>query len=150
HDAKQSFNAVIDIHEGSRLFAVAPDFDLTAVFGKSHFAADRSGRFLFATFVCTERTVNVVRPNHARLESVILVIVMAHLLGKELFPAIARLGIGGNRILLAEWRDVGITLLTAVVDAGGRCEQKTFYLVLAAGLEHIGIEEHVITGNIGV
>src|SRR4051812_32662694 len=60
HQAQQAFNAVVNVHVGPCLIAVAPDLDYAAVFGERDLAAYRRRRFLASAVVSTERPVDIV------------------------------------------------------------------------------------------
>src|SRR5205814_9160253 len=87
-------SAVIDVHEGARLFAVAPDLNLVGarVLGLDDLAADRGGGFFAASGPCAQRAVDVVIAGDAALHAVVLFEVAAHALGEELLPTVAVFG----------------------------------------------------------
>src|ERR1700742_2743577 len=93
-DPPGAVGTIVDIHEGARLFAVAPDLDLigTGVFGLDDFAADGGGSFFAAAGPGTEGTIDVVVAGYAALEPVVFFEVAAHPFGEEFFPAIAVFG----------------------------------------------------------
>ena len=74
----------------------------------------------------------------------ILVVVLAHFLGVELFPTIARLGIGRISIFLFQWGDVGTLLLVSGVHASRRREEKSLDSILMTCLKHVGINQSVV------
>ena len=129
HQPQQALHAVVDVHEGAGLLAVAPDFDLAAVRGQRDLAGDGGRRLFLAAVVGAQRAVDVVEAHDAGLEAVIVAVVTAQFLGEELLPAIAGLGIGRIGVLFLQGRDVGVILLVLRVDAGRGGEQETLHAV---------------------
>ena len=146
----QAFDAVVDVHEGARLFAVAPDFDFATVAAHRNFAADRSRCFFLAAVVSSEWTVDVVEADDAGLEAVVIVVVAAELFGEQLLPAITGLGIGGHCVFFTQRCDVGIHLLALGVHASRGGEQETLHAVLLGGFEHVRVDEDVVAADVGV
>src|SRR5579872_1011545 len=149
HQADQAFDAIIHVHVGTRLMAVAPDLDLAAIFRVRDFTGDRSRRLLLAAVVGSQRTVNVVEADDARLEFVIAVVVAAKLFGEELLPTVARLGIGGIGVLFLQRNEIGRLLLVLRVNASRRGEEELLHAILLARLEHVRVDENVVLGDIG-
>jgi len=86
----------------------------------------------------------------ARLESVILEVITAELLGKQFLPAVARLRVRRKRIFFLQRLDLRILLLGLVVYAGLRGKQKALDAILPAGFEHVRIDQNVVAANIGM
>src|SRR5262249_6390764 len=84
HESVQALDAVVDVAEASRLFAVSPDVDLPAVGRLRDLAGDGGRRFLLAAFIGAERTVDVVEADDPDVEPAILVVIGAELLGEQL------------------------------------------------------------------
>ena len=120
HDTGQSIDAVPDITEASRLFAVPPDLDRRALLRFRDFSADCGGRLLPAPFVGSQRSVDVVKANHMDAESVVFTVVGRELLREELLPAISLLRIRGDRVLFPKAFHGFRMLQEARVHAGRR------------------------------
>src|SRR5579884_1187505 len=80
HQAEQSLEAIVDVHERARLQAVAPDLDLIAGLRAGQLAAYRGRRLFASAAPRPERTVDVMKAHHARFDAEILAKVLAHLL----------------------------------------------------------------------
>src|SRR5580765_8890700 len=95
----QPGNAIIDVAEGPRLFAVTPNFNLVEAFELcgGDFSTQGSGCLLSSTLPSSERTEDVVESHNPSLEPVILPIVSTELFADEFLPPICilrRRGIG--------------------------------------------------------
>src|SRR5437016_1594006 len=110
HDTQESFNAIIHMHERTRLLAVAPNLDLARIVSKSYLAADGRWCFFLAAVIGAERTVDIVETRDAGLELIVLPVVAAELFGIQLFPTIARLGLSRKSILFAQRFNIRILL----------------------------------------
>src|SRR6185436_7512045 len=93
HQAINTFDAIVDVTVGTRLLAVAPDFDRVFFFRHSNFATDSRGRFLAAAIVSSKRTEDVVEPDDARLQAKVFAVVAADALHVKLLPTVAVLGV---------------------------------------------------------
>ncbi len=142
-DHLSAFGAVVDVHEGAGLLAVAPDFDLVGagVLGLDDLAADGGGSLFAAAGPGAEGAVDVVVAGDAGLDAVVLFEVAAHALGEELLPAVAVFGQRGVGVRFLEGDDVGVGLLFGVVDAGGGGVEETLDTLVAGGHEHVGVGE---------
>jgi hypothetical protein len=143
-DHLRSLGAVIDVHEGAGLFAVAPDLDLVGagVLGLDDFAADGGGSLLAAAGPGAERAVDVVIAGDAGLETIVFFEVAAHALGKEFLPAVAVFRECRVGVLFLERDDVGVGLLFGVVDAGGGGVEEALDTFVACGHDHVGVGEN--------
>src|SRR4051812_5719430 len=92
-----AIEAVVDIHETSRLLAVAPNFDLVLPGYDSHrYLARYRCRCLFAPPIPRSvRAIDVVIARDASLDAEIFAKVAAQALGEQLLPSIAILAVGG-------------------------------------------------------
>src|ERR1700692_4472771 len=88
HDANQSFHAIVPIHKRAGLPAVTPILDLISTLGQGDLPGDGCRSLFFSTVIGTERAINIVEADNARLKPRVLIVVMAKLLGKELLPAV--------------------------------------------------------------
>ncbi len=149
HQADQAFDAIVHVHVGTGLLAVAPDLDGAAVFSLGNFARDGCRRLFLAAVVGAERPVDVVEAHDARLELVVVVVVAAEFFGEQLFPAVTWLGIGRIRVFFLQRRDFGVLLFRLRVDAGRRREQESLHVVLLRSFEHVRVDQNVVFRDIG-
>src|SRR5262249_6000947 len=136
--------AVVDVHEGAGLLAVAPDLDLVLArqLGGDHLAADRGRRLLAAAVIGAVRAVDVVVARHPRGHAEVLAEVPRHALAEQLLPAVAVLRHRRIGILLLERRHVRPGLLVAVVDAGRRRIEEALGARFAGRHQHVGADQH--------
>jgi prepilin-type N-terminal cleavage/methylation domain-containing protein/prepilin-type processing-associated H-X9-DG protein len=136
--------AIIDIHEGAGLFAVAPDFDfvLSGKFGADDFATNGGRRFFAAAFVGAVRAVNVVVTSHAGGDSEIFAEMTAHPFAEKFFPTVAIFRKRWVGVFFLEGGDVWILLFVTVVNTGGGGIKETLDAVLAGGHQKMRIDEH--------
>src|SRR5277367_1785285 len=120
HHADHAFDAIVHVHEGARLLAVTPDFDLAAVGLESDLAAHCGGSFFFSAVIGAKRPIDVVEAHNVGLKLVVVLIVAAQLLGIELFPSVARFGLGGNGVFFLQRSYVRIRLFAVRVNASRR------------------------------
>src|SRR5688572_5504969 len=104
HQRLSAVEAIIDEGKAARLFTVAPDLDFagTGQLGLDDLPADRRRRLLTAAVIRPIRTVNVVIPRDARLQTEVLGEMTAHPLAEQLFPAVAVLRHRRVRVRLAQ------------------------------------------------
>ena len=111
-------------------------------------AGDGRGGFLLAAIIGAKRAVHVVKANNASFEPKVLIVVAAEFLGEKFLPTVAGFGVGGISVFLTQGRNFGVPLLALVVDASGGREQKAINAVLPACLQHIGVDQDVITADV--
>ncbi len=80
HDAVNAFNAVIDVHERSRLLPVAPDLDLAVIREYRDFPANCGWGFLAASVIGAERPVDIMETHDSCREAPVLGEVLTELL----------------------------------------------------------------------
>src|SRR5262249_41817653 len=88
HERPSARHTVVDVREGPRLLAVAPDLDLALPSHErdDHLAADRSRRLLPSAVERPVGAVDVVVARDARRQPVVFGKVAAHSLTEELLP----------------------------------------------------------------
>src|SRR5207253_1525498 len=71
HQPVRALEAVVDVHEASRLLAVAPHIDVASArqLRRNHLPADRGWCLLASAVVGAERSIDVVIAGHAGLEA---------------------------------------------------------------------------------
>src|SRR5688500_14796797 len=118
HDRVRAKEAIVDVHEAARLFAVAPDLDLAGSIElrPDDLAANSRRRLLPTAVIGAKGAVDVVIARHARLQAEVFSEVAAHPLAEELLPAIAVLRHRRVRVLFLERDYVGTRLLFRSVD----------------------------------
>src|SRR5262249_31759820 len=91
HEGQRAGHAVVDVREGPRLLAVAPDLDLALPSHErdDHLAADRGRRLLPSAVIGPVRAVDVVIARDAGRQAVVLGEMAAHPLAEELLPAVS-------------------------------------------------------------
>ena len=143
-DLADAFDAVVDVHERTRLRAVAPDLDrvVARCLGSDHLAADGGGSLLAAAPPRAVRPVDVVKPRNSRLDAEVLAEMTAHPLAEQLFPAVAIFRQPGIGVCLRQGRHMGIDLLVGVVDTRGRTEEEPLHSRFLRRQEHVGVGEH--------
>src|SRR5215469_6266385 len=150
HQPDQAFDAVVNEHEGAGLFTVAPDFDFAAALRESDLSGDGRGSLLLATLIGAERPVHVVKAHDPSFQLVVFFVVAAEFFGEQLLPAIARFGVGRNRVAFLERGHLGIALLVLRINASGGRKEKALHAVDPASLQHVRIDEDVVARDIGV
>src|SRR5205807_6538646 len=95
-----------------------------------------------------ESAVDVVEEQDAGREPEILPVISAQLFGKQLLPSVTGFGIGRISVLLSQCSYIGVLLLALSVYAGGGRKKKFADLVRLAGLDHVGIDQDVVAGNV--
>ena len=120
HDFGRPLDAVVDVHEASRLLAVAPNFNFTrfVFLGLDHLPADRGGRFFAASIVRAVRAVYVVIADHPCLQLKILSEMAAHPFTKQLFPSVPVLWHSRIRVRLLQSWILCRRLLICRIDTG--------------------------------
>src|SRR5262249_48261062 len=101
HQANKPLHTVIYIHKRAGLFAITPNFDLSAVFCHRDFAAHCGGSLFLTALVSAQGSVYVVKTNNAGFKTVIVEVIATELLSEKLFPSVTRFRISRVRILLA-------------------------------------------------
>src|SRR2546427_10556603 len=94
HDPNEALHAILNVHEGSGLLSVTPDFNFATVGCLGNLSANCSRRLFPSAVVSPERTVNVVEPYDSGFQAVVVPEVPAELLGVKLLPSITRLRLG--------------------------------------------------------
>src|ERR1700730_17222608 len=82
HDTKDSFHALVDVHKRAGLLAVTPYFDFVLVLAGSQLAADCGRRLLSTAIIRSQRPVDIVEPNDASCDMIILSKILAQLFHK--------------------------------------------------------------------
>src|SRR3989442_11946688 len=101
-DPNEALHAILNVHEGSGLLSVTPDFNFATVGCLGNLSANCSRRLFPSAVVSPERTVNVVEPYDSGFQVVVVPEVPAELLGVKLLPSITRLRLGGIALPLFE------------------------------------------------
>src|SRR6185369_5723839 len=140
HEAINPFDAIVDVTIRTRLFAVAPNFDVVAVLGQSDLAADRGGRLLASPVVSSQRTEDVVKPDDARVQAEVFGVVTADALHVELLPTVTVFGVGRVRVFFSERTDVSFALLVTRIDARARSVEITFDAVETRRFDRVEID----------
>src|SRR5262249_16936344 len=119
HDAMNTFDAIVDVHERAGLPAVSPDLDRAWTLGARDLSAHRR-RCLFTTaIVGAERSVNILEAHDTRVEAVVFHVVLAEFLSVELFEAVTLLRLCGKCVFLAQRCHIGGYLQAVRIDASG-------------------------------
>src|SRR5437899_4277347 len=126
HDPNEALHAILNVHEGSGLLSVAPDFNFATVRCLGNLSANCSRRLFPSAVVSPERTVNVVEPYDSGFQVVVVPEVPAELLGVKLLPSITRLRLGGIGVLFFGRVTPGAFLFFLRVDASGGGKKKSF------------------------
>src|SRR3989441_11183779 len=124
HDPNEALHAILNVHEGSGLQSVTPDFNFATVGCLGNLSANCSRPLFPSAVVSPERTVNVVEPYDSGFQVVVVPEVPAELLGVKLLPSITRLRLGGRGGLFFERGHLGALLFVLRGDASGSREQK--------------------------
>src|SRR2546428_11434489 len=90
HDPNEALHASLNVHEGSGLLSVTPDFNFATVGRLGNLSANCSRRLFPSAAVSPERTVNVVEPYDSGFQVVVVPEAPAALLGVKLLPSITR------------------------------------------------------------
>src|SRR5437879_1913189 len=120
HDPNETLHAILNVHEGSGLLSVTPDFNFATVGCLGNLSANCSRRLFPSAVVSPKRTVNVVEPYDSGFQVVVVPEVPAELLGVKLLPSITRLRLGGIGVLFFERGHLGALLFVLRVDTRGR------------------------------
>ena len=160
HEAVDALDAVIDVHERAGLLAVAPDLDLRIAAGVALAAAEelgvgrlpahRGGGLLAAALPRALLAVDVVEADGARLDPVLLAVVIGELLGDQLLPAVGVLRLRGVGVLLLQRYDLGLRLEVLGVDARARRVEVALHAVQARRLHRVRVDEDVVVEDLGV
>src|SRR5690348_1409644 len=144
HDPIDALNAIVYIHETSRLVAVTPDFDRTAlcVDGLDHLAANGSGSFLASAVPRAVRAIDVVESGGEGPQPALRPILLTKHLRDQFLPAVATLRHGGVSIGLAQRSNVGVLLKLSIVDASRRREEVSLDPRPIRSLNHVRVDEN--------
>src|SRR6185437_1244503 len=88
------------------------------------------------------RTINVMKPSDAALDTEVFFEVTAHALAEELFPTVTVLWQGRIRVFFLQRDDIRISLLLGIVNAGGGRIKKALYPTIPCCEQHMRIGEH--------
>src|SRR4029077_17072897 len=119
------FDAIIDVHERARLFAVTPNFDLAAIVRQSDFARHSRRSLLFAAIIRAERAVDVVEAHRIGRQVMIVPVILAHFFGEQFLPSVAGLWVSRIGVFLDQRRYIRVLLLALGIHASRRGEQET-------------------------
>ena len=86
----------------------------------------------------------------ARLQSVILTVVVAQAFHDQLLPTVCILRHGRIGILFLERNHVGIGLLVFWVDTGRGCVEITLRTIDAGRIERVGVDQRIIVQDLGM
>ena len=118
--------------------------------GDGNLAAQRRRRLFPSAVPGAERTEDVVKPDNARVEPVILAVMQAEALGDELLPSVGVLRRGGVGLLFTQRHNLGFGLAVLRVDAGGRGVEIAGGAIPARRFERMRVDQHIIVQNLGV
>jgi len=116
-------SSAIHIKKRTRLFAVAPDLDYSAVWRLRYFAAKRSRRLFTATPPRALGAEDIVEPRDADRHSMIAVIRKVQPLTEELLPAVLAVGRGRIGGLFCAVRVLRVALVVLRVDTGSALKE---------------------------
>ncbi len=138
-----AFDTVVDVHEATGLFAVAPDFDffLAGFTRINDLAANRGRRFFASAIPGAVRTIDVMEPRHARYQAVVLAEVAAHPFGEQLLPTVTifwhcRIGVVSLSGTTSSF------LLVRVVDARAAGVEEPTDFGFVRGLKQVRVDQH--------
>lgn len=84
----------------------------------------------------------------AGFQTEVLVVVLAQLLGEELLPAVACLGVGRVRVFFFEGSEIGNVLFIPRINARRRGKEVALHAVDAGGVEHVRVDEDVVVRDV--
>ena len=138
--------------ERARLEAVAPDFDygIARELGVGHLATHSRRRFLAPAFPRAERAEDVVETHRARLHPIIFHIVLAEVLGDQLFPAVGVLRLRRISVFLFQRRHFGFGLQVFRIDTRRRRVEVPLHTVDLRRLDGVRVDEDVVVQDLRV
>lgn len=142
HEAEDTLNTVIDVHEGAGLLTVAPDLELLG--GGESLTAEGGGGLLATTGPGTVGAVDVVEAGDADLEAEVTAVVHGELLRGELLEAVGILGLGRPGVLLLEAGVLLVLLLGLVVHTGRGGVEHLLAASAAGSLDHVEGDHGVV------
>src|SRR5688500_663032 len=149
HQPVDTFNTVVDIAVGTRLFTVAPHFDLVHVTRQGDLATNGRGRFLASAVERTEWTEDVMEPHDARVETEVFRVVTANSFHVELFPAVTVFSISRLRVFFSSRCDVRVVLFLALIDAGAPSVKITSDAIDSRRFDGMQIDQRVVANDDG-
>jgi hypothetical protein len=84
----QCFDTIVDVSQGQRALALDPNRDSIAGCAERNLPADGGGSILRPVLVAAERPLDAVQAQNARLQPVVLAVVLAELLHVEILEAV--------------------------------------------------------------
>src|SRR6266436_436912 len=150
HQPVNTFDTIVDVAIRSGLSTVSPDFNVVTIIGQRNLATNCRRRFFAAAVIRPQRTKDVMKPHHPRVQSKIFGVVTADAFHIELLPTIAVFRVGRICVLFLQRSDIRVLLFETGIDARARSIEVTLDSILSSGFDRMQIHERAIAHDLGL
>src|SRR3954451_16234549 len=110
HQSIDTFDAISNVTVGTRLFSIAPNFDFSTVVCECDLPTDCGWRLLTSAIVGSQRSKDVMEPDHASVQAEVFRVVTANPLHVKFFPTVTVFCVRGIRVGFFQRSDVSLVL----------------------------------------